>query len=82
MNGLDFQSITTIHWRINGYNTRTNVVLEESQPIGCCHDVGVEVKQRICGRVLHSDLILGRPWEWSVRAQYINEDNGSYIVVI
>ena len=30
----------------------------------------------------NSDLILGRPWERSVRAQYINEDDGSYTVII
>ena len=28
------------------------------------------------------DLILGRPWERAVRAQYINEANRSYTVVI
>ena len=77
---------TDIRWRINAYNTDSD--LEASGPIGVCHDVpinlgGVEVKQHIFV-VEHSnaDLILGRPWERAVRANYINEDDGSYTVRI
>ena len=56
--------------------------------IGVCHDVnvdvgGIEVKQHIfVVEYCNSDLILGRPWERMVRAHYINEDDGSYTVII
>ena len=77
---------TEIRWRIDTYNTDTE--LESCGPIGVCHDVsvdigGVEVKQPIFV-VEHSnnDLILGRPWERAVRAEYTNEDDGSYTIKI
>ena len=28
------------------------------------------------------DLLLGRPWERAVRASFVNEDDGSYTVLI
>ncbi|HEU4342387.1 MAG TPA: retropepsin-like aspartic protease [Candidatus Binatia bacterium] len=83
---LELPIDTDIHWRINAYDT--DAELESSGPIGVCHDVpvsigGVEVKQHFFV-VKHSnaDLILGRPWERAVRASYINEDDGSYTVLI
>jgi hypothetical protein len=81
---MDLPIDTDIHWRINAYNTDNE--LEGKGPIGVYHDVpinlgGVKVKQHV---VEHSnaDLILGRPWERAVRASFINEDDGSYIVRI
>ena len=63
---------TEIRWQINAYNTDIN--LEDCGPIGVCHDVlisigGVETKQHIfVVGTLNWDLLLGRPWEWAVRA--------------
>ena len=77
---------TEIRWRINAYNTDTD--LEAAGPIGVCHDVpislgGVEVRQHIfVVEYANADLILGRPWERAVRASYVNEDDGSYTVRI
>jgi len=79
---------TEIDWRINGYNSRTSEMLEDGRVIGCCHDAsvdvgGIEVKVPIFViEHSHSDIILGRPWERAVRAIYINEDDGSYTVII
>jgi len=79
---------TGINWRINGYKDKTRAMLEEAKPIGCCHDVsidvgGIEVKGQIfIVQYCDSDIILGRPWERVVRAHYINEDDGSYTVII
>jgi len=73
---------TDIKWKINTYNTDSE--LEGLGPIGVCHAVpidigGVEVKQPVF-IVEHAtqDLLLGRPWERAVRAEFINEDDGSY----
>ena len=77
---------TEIRWQINAYNTDTN--LEDCGPIGVCHDVlisigGVETKQHIfVVETSNWDLLLGRPWERTVRAEYVNEDDGSYTVRI
>ena len=77
---------TEIRWQINAYNTDTN--LEDCGPIGVCHDVlisigGVESKQHIfIVEKSNWDLLLGRPWERAVRAEYVNEDDGSYTVRI
>jgi hypothetical protein len=85
---LDLPIDTEINWRINGYNTETNSILEEAKPIGCCHDVsidvgGVEVRLPVfVVEHCNSDIILGRPWERMVRAQYFNEDDGSLTVFI
>ena len=63
-------------------------MLEEAEPLGCCHDVsisvgGVEVKLPIfVVEHCNADIILGRPWERKVRAAYINEDDGSYTYII
>ena len=83
---LDLSIDTEIRWRINAYNSDSE--LEASGSIGVCHDVPInlgeiEIKQYIFV-VEHSnaDLILGRPWERAVHASYINEDDGSYIVRI
>ena len=79
---------TEIRWRINAYDSKTNAKLDEHGPIGVCHDVpvdigGVEVKQAIfVVKHCNNDLILGRPWERMARAEYINEDDGSYTVKI
>ena len=85
---LDLPIDRRVDWCINGYNTETNAMLEEARPIGCCHDVsidvgGVEVKLPVfVVEHCNSDIILGRPWERMVRAQYINEDDGSLTVII
>jgi hypothetical protein len=77
---------TEIRWQINAYNSDTN--LEDCGPIGVCHDVlisigGVETKQHIfVVETSNWDLLLGRPWERAVRAEYVNEDDGSYTVRI
>ena len=79
---------TEIRWRIDKYDSQTNAELDEHGLIGVCHDVsvdigGVEVKQPIfVVEYCNNDLILGRPWERMVRAEYINEDDGSCIVRI
>ena len=78
----------TIRWRVNGFDTDTAAAIEFSNPIGVCHDVpinvgGVEVKQQIfVVEHCNSDLLLGRPWDRSTRAQYINGDDGSLMVII
>ena len=85
---LDLPIDRRVDWCINGYNTETNAMLEEARPIGCCHDVsidvgGVEVKLPVfVVEHCNSDIILGRPWERMMRAQYINEDDGSLTVII
>ena len=77
---------TEIRWQINAYNTDTN--LEDCGPIGVCHDVlisigGVETRQHIfVVETANSDLLLGRPWERAVRAEFVNEEDGSYTVRI
>jgi hypothetical protein len=79
---------TEIRWRIDTYDSKTNAELDVHGPIGVCHEVpvdigGVEVKQPIfVVEHCNNDLILGRPWERMVRAEYINEDDGSYTVKI
>ena len=83
---LDLPIDTDIRWRINTYNSDANQ--EDRGTVGVCHSVpidigGVEVNQPVFV-VDHSnqDLILGRPWERTVRAEYINEDDGSLIARI
>ena len=62
--------------------------LESVAPIGVCQDVslgigGAEIKVPIFTvRKCNADLILGRPWEHAVGAEHINEDDGSYTVII
>jgi len=83
---LDLPIDTDIRWRINTYNSDANQ--EDRGTVGVCHSVpidigGVEVNQPVFV-VDHSnqDLILGRPWERTVRAEYINEDDSSLIARI
>ena len=74
---------TDISWRIEKYDSKTNAELDEHGPIGVCHKVsvdigGVEVIQPVfVVEHCNNELILGRPWERMVRAEYINEDDGS-----
>jgi hypothetical protein len=43
----------------------------------------VETKQHIfVVEASNWDLLFGRPWEWAVRAEYVNEDDGSYTMRI
>jgi hypothetical protein len=81
---LELPIDTEIGWRINTYEDRTNHVLDEHGPVGVCHGVpvdigGVVTKQNIfVVKYSNQDLILGRPWERAVRAEYVNEDDGTY----
>ena len=74
---------TDISWRIEKYDSKTNAELDEHGPIGVCHKVsvdigGVDVIQPVfIVEHCNNELILGRPWERMVRAEYINEDDGS-----
>ena len=78
---LDLPIDTDIRWRINTYNSDTD--LEDHGPVGVCHSVpidvgGVEINQPVfVVEHANQDLLLGRPWERAVRAEYINEDDGS-----
>ena len=78
---LDLPINTEIRWRINTYNSDTE--LEGLGPIGVCHSVpidigGVEVNQPVfVVEYCNHDLLLGRPWVRSVCAQYTNEDDRS-----
>jgi len=72
---------TDIRWRISSFNAGKES--EASGCIGVCHRMrvdigGVEVALPvfIVEHTAH-DLMLGRPWERLVRAQYMNEDDGS-----
>jgi Protein of unknown function (DUF4100) len=79
---------TNISWRIEKYDSKTNAELDEHGPIGVCHKVsvdigGVDVIQPIfVVEHCNNELILGRPWKRMVRAEFINENNGSCIVRI
>ena len=78
---------TDINWKIGGY--REGAEAEQGKGLlGVCHDVkmtigGVHFKVPVFiveGGA--SDLILGRPWERLMRAEYFNEEDGSLRVVI
>ena len=89
---LDIPIDTEIDWRINGYDTKAREELEtldrKGNLLGVCHDVwvdigGVAVKQHIfVVEYTNADLILGRPWGRSTRAEFKNEDDGTYMVRI
>jgi hypothetical protein len=89
---LDLPIDTEIDWRINGYDTKAREELESLDKnghlLGVCHDVlvdigGVGVKQHIfVVEHANADLILGRPWGRSTRAEFKNEDDGTYVVRI
>jgi len=77
---------TDIDWTISSFDSKG--APERNTVVGVCHDVsvnvgGVDEKVHIFV-VQNSDqkLLLGRPWEKAVRAQFTNEDDGSYTVVI
>ena len=80
---LELPIDTDIRWRIDKYDSKTNAELDEHGPIGVCHDVsvdigGVDVKQPIfVVEYCNNDLILGHPWERMVRAEFVNENDGS-----
>ena len=90
-NTLDLPIDTEINWRINGYQGSGKIGssgTEYSGPLGVCHDVlisvgGVDAHMPVF-IVEHcdQDLLLGRPWERYVRAEFKNEDNGDYICTI
>jgi len=78
---------TDINWKIGGY--REGAEAEQGKGLlGVCHDVkmtigGVHFKVPVFiveGGA--SDLILGRPWERLMRAEYFNEEEGSLRVII
>src|SRR5947207_13160843 len=70
------------------YNSYMNVALEAAESIGVCHGVslyigGVMVRLPVfVVQRSSADLILGLPWERAVWAQYINENDESYTVII
>jgi Aspartyl protease len=77
---------TDIKWKISSFNTGSET--EADGVIGVCHAVdidigGVNVKVPIfIMEHCNQDLLLGRPWERMVRAQFTNEDDGSLVVKI
>ena len=85
-----------INWRINGYDTEAaqeelaarGYTQEKGNLLGVCHDVvveigGIAVKAHIfVVRHLRGDLILGRPWARSAKAQFTNEEDGQYTLRI
>ena len=79
---------TEIRWRIDKYDSQINAELDKHDSIDVCHNVSVdigdmEIKQSIfMMKYCNNDLILGRPWERMMRAEYINEDDGSCTVRI
>lgn len=85
---LDYPIDTNISWRINGYDQKTQDHLHESGVFGVLHGCPIEiggltVKQHVF--VVQSsgaDLLLGRPFERATRATYINEDDGSMVVIL
>jgi hypothetical protein len=83
---------TKVDWRINSYDAEVKKELEEvdkrSGVIGVLHDVLVDIGG-VCVKAhvfvverCNVDLILGRPWARSARAQMTNEDDGTYTCLI
>jgi hypothetical protein len=77
---------TDVKWRINAFNTP-----EESKAsgvLGLCHRMSVDIGGVDVDVPIFvvedsvQDLLLGRPWERAVRASFVNEDDGSYTVLI
>jgi len=85
---MNFPQDTNINWRINSYDADTTAKLKASRPLCVLHDVPVNIGGVIAKIhifvVEHAvaDLLLGRPWERVVRAEFKNEDDGSYTVKI
>ena len=77
---------TTINWSLDGFKKAKEQ--ESKTVLGVCHDVKVNiggVESQIPIFVVddaHADLLLGRPWEYALRAKYVNEDDGSYSCTI
>ena len=76
-----------IQWKIGGF--REGMQAErDSGLLGVCHDVKMEIGGvvfRVPVFVVEGgahDLVLGRPWERLVRAQYDNRDDGTLWVTI
>ena len=87
---LDVPIDTDIKWNIHGYDhsEKTRQEVEAKGAIGVCHDLkisigGVEAALPVfVVEHSNSDLLLGRPWERLLRAQYDNRDDGSMWVEI
>ena len=75
---------TNIHWKIDKYDFKTNVELDEYGFIDVYHEISmniddVEVKTSIfVVKYCNNDLILGRSWKRLIKAEFINEDNDLY----
>ena len=73
---------TDINWSIHGYDEKVREEVERKGVIGVCHDVNIDVYAvKVVMPVFvvehaNADLFLGRPWEWYVRAEFINEEDG------
>jgi hypothetical protein len=78
---------TEVDWTINGYDGEPANMTEKGV-VGVLHGVkvdigGVDVPTHIfVVRKSKNDLILGRPWAKAARAQFTNEDDGTYTVRI
>jgi hypothetical protein len=79
---------TEINWSIHGYDEKVREEVERKGVIGVCHEVsisvgGINVVMPVFV-VEHANaaLFLGRPWERFVRAEYVNEEDGSLTVRI
>jgi hypothetical protein len=92
---MDYPIDGNIQWRINGFDSKIEQELDEryslgghGSVLGVLHDVpvnigGIMVKQHIFViSYLPAGLILGRPWERSTRATFVNEDDGNLTVTI
>ena len=79
---LDLPIDKDISWRISTFNTGSET--EAHGCLGVCHSVpidigGVEVKVPVfIMSDSNQDLLLGRPWARMARANFNNEDDGSY----
>ena len=79
---LDLPIDKDISWRISTFNTGSDT--EAHGCLGVCYsvliDIGmVEVKVPVfIMSDSNQDLLLGRPWARMARANFINEDDGSY----
>jgi len=85
---LDYPIDTDIRWRISGYDQKTQDHLRGSGAFGVLHDCPIEIggiTVRLHLFVVQDaapDLLLGRPFERATRATYINEDDGSMVVIL
>jgi hypothetical protein len=85
---LDLPIDIDVKWRIDGFRKMEHSEVDRNSIVGLIHEIRVNIGGIIavipCFVVddCNADLILGRPWEKAVRAQYINEDDGSYTCII